>query len=246
MFWLGVMIVCLMGTIAVLFATKAGRRWMKEDRIRPLKVRGGWVLAVMAALAGLMFGLGNWIYFLMPVAIVVIVAGAGTPPLEYWGFTRPRAGWWRVVWLAGLDCAMALPVGLCMWAWIEMMRNVGLDPVTQPSIAAFHRASWDERLRFMVEVAVLAPMVEEVIFTGFLYPWLKGRVGRTCATIIDSLVFAVAHMHLTGVPHFALSAVANIWVYELTGRLSSSMLLHGISNLLVTVRIVGSIIAAGG
>ena len=45
----------------------------------------------------------------------------------------------------------------------------------------------------LVAVAVLAPIVEELVFRGLLYGWIAGRWGDAWRLVVSSLAFAAAH-----------------------------------------------------
>jgi membrane protease YdiL (CAAX protease family) len=45
----------------------------------------------------------------------------------------------------------------------------------------------------LLVLAVLAPLVEELIFRGLLYGWIAGRWGTLVAWLVSSITFAAAH-----------------------------------------------------
>lgn len=45
----------------------------------------------------------------------------------------------------------------------------------------------------LISLAVLAPLVEELVFRGLLYGWVAGRWGTVPAWIVSSIAFALAH-----------------------------------------------------
>ena len=66
---------------------------------------------------------------------------------------------------------------------------------------------------------VVAPLVEEVIFRGYLYPVFKRFSDRFLAAIVTSMMFALVHGNVPGtLPLFALALMLTI-AYELTGCL---------------------------
>jgi hypothetical protein len=92
-------------------------------------------------------------------------------------------------------------------------------------------------LAFVV-AAVVAPIVEEALFRGVLYQWLRGRLGVLPAILLDGFVFASAHL---------ISGVAGLWkllpllfvmgcllaaTFQRTRSLFATMLLHGANNAL--------------
>ena len=77
---------------------------------------------------------------------------------------------------------------------------------------------------------ILAPLAEEFVFRGVLYPWLKQRGLPVMAWLLPSFLFAVIHVSLPiFVPLFFL-ALALTWLYQTTGRLLANVLVHGLFN----------------
>jgi membrane protease YdiL (CAAX protease family) len=87
----------------------------------------------------------------------------------------------------------------------------------------------------IVAVAILAPLVEEPIFRGFLYGGLRQHMSETKAGIISSLVFGAAHMSLQNfLPLVAIGFTFCI-AYERSKSLLSSMIAHSLWNLAETL-----------
>lgn len=82
----------------------------------------------------------------------------------------------------------------------------------------------------LVILAVLAPLVEELVFRGLLYGWLARRWGTGVAFIASSLAFAAAHVELA---HALLVLPLGLWFGWLRRRTDSlfpSLLAHMINN----------------
>ena len=79
-------------------------------------------------------------------------------------------------------------------------------------------------------LAVLAPLVEELVFRGLLYGWLAGRWGKTVGWIVSSLAFAAAHAepaHIILV--FPLGLLFG-WLRQRTDSLLPSLVAHIANN----------------
>jgi uncharacterized protein len=89
-------------------------------------------------------------------------------------------------------------------------------------------------LLFLV-VGILAPIFEEILFRGILYTSLRRYMPAVSSTIIISLLFAFIHFDL-GVLFqlFFLSAILTV-VYERSGSLIPSIVLHCVWNSVVFV-----------
>ena len=89
-----------------------------------------------------------------------------------------------------------------------------------------------ELLLAFVALVVAAPIIEEVIFRGFLFSRLKKHLGVILSIIGTSLVFAVLHMQLNvGVDVFALSIVLCL-LRIVTGSIWAGVILHMTKNAL--------------
>jgi membrane protease YdiL (CAAX protease family) len=104
-------------------------------------------------------------------------------------------------------------------------------------LLAHLRGPWAVVLLFLT-VAVLAPCFEELMFRGFLLPWLGERLGpvlgerrgRLLALAISALSFGVMHMQPLGLPTLATLGVVLGLAFLRTGNLATSILVHGLWN----------------
>jgi len=90
-------------------------------------------------------------------------------------------------------------------------------------------SSW-MKLAFILLAVAGAPLYEEILFRGLLFPFLAQRTGTPVAILLVSLLFALLHFHLASfVPLGLLSAVLCL-VYWRTGSLWPCIGLHAIFN----------------
>lgn len=88
----------------------------------------------------------------------------------------------------------------------------------------------------MLDGVVWAPIFEELIFRGLLYPTLRLRLPAWLAALASAAIFAIAHGY--GVQGFAAVTWSGmVWAlgYERTRSLLPGMLAHAGSNLLATI-----------
>lgn len=113
---------------------------------------------------------------------------------------------------------------------INQQQDVGFQVVTTHS---------DLILTFF-SLVILPPLVEEVVFRGFLFGGIRRRFPFWAAALITSAVFAVPHLFessgagllwTAGIDTFILSLVL-CYVREKTGHLYAGMVIHGLKNLL--------------
>lgn len=82
-----------------------------------------------------------------------------------------------------------------------------------------------------VSAAVISPIYEELFYRGFLYRWLRTRIGFYGAIAISSTIFTVVHIPAYNVmPVNFFSGVIFALAYERTNSIWPSVLIHGITN----------------
>ena len=87
-----------------------------------------------------------------------------------------------------------------------------------------------ERGLVFIELAVIAPIVEEVIFRGYLYGKLRVKIPKWLAIILTSLLFGLIHFQWNvGVTVFCMSVITCTF-REVTGSIYAGILVHMINN----------------
>ena len=79
--------------------------------------------------------------------------------------------------------------------------------------------------------AGLAPIVEEFLFRGLLYRYLRKRRSRAFAIVLTAGLFAIAHLVPTLIPSLFVFGLFLAWVVERYGSLYPAMALHSLNNL---------------
>ena len=91
-------------------------------------------------------------------------------------------------------------------------------------------------LAFMALV-IIAPIVEETIFRGFMLPAFARRFGIVPAAIFTSLLFGAIHWQLNvGIITFIMGLLLS-WLYYATRSLWPAIMFHSLKNLLAFVLI---------
>ena len=149
---------------------------------------------------------------------------------DAFGFHGPQLP--RTLLLAGLLGIAILPV-----AWglqrlsVDVLTRLGWPPEEQVAVALISGAkSWWMRIYMGVFAVVLAPVAEEFIFRGMLYPVVKQLGSPRFAFFGTSAIFALIHLDVgTLVPLFVL-ALALTWLYEKTNNLLAPIAAHALFN----------------
>lgn len=83
----------------------------------------------------------------------------------------------------------------------------------------------------LVVAIVVAPLEEEIIFRGLLYPPLHRKVGRVLAIVITSLIWTQTHFENlpTSIAIFIIGIILG-WLYSRSGSLLTTIILHSFKN----------------
>ncbi|MGH7145759.1 MAG: lysostaphin resistance A-like protein [Planctomycetota bacterium] len=85
-----------------------------------------------------------------------------------------------------------------------------------------------------VAAVILAPIMEELFFRGFLYGALRRWMGAPAAVVLSAAIFASLHPTPNHLPIFFLGMYL-AYNYEKSGNLGSSMAVHLMHNLIQTI-----------
>ena len=151
------------------------------------------------------------------------------------------------------DCLLAVPLlGLAIasvfllyiplsYIWPDLVQSYLLDPL--PSIIA----RWDREAVIatvlnVLSAVVLAPVVEEVLFRGFLLNRWIMKYGTVLGIAFSSAVFALLHADILGAMVFSVFLAM---IYLRSGSLVGPILIHAVNNLIVTLFEAGEIAIYG-
>ena len=126
---------------------------------------------------------------------------------------------------------------------IELLqRAAGDQSSAQETVRVLERSSGPEMLVAILGVALLAPLVEELLFRGLLLRALLRRMDAAPAVALSGALFAAAHLLDPGAaivlaPLLALGIISGTRAVR-TGELSQSILLHAGFNLLAAAQLL--------
>ena len=128
------------------------------------------------------------------------------------------------------------PIGFAVSILLIAMFNAlfSLFPwynITETQNIGYHNLiNIPERLAALISLVILAPIMEEIIFRGWLYGRLRTKLNLSVAMIIVSLLFGLVHGQWNvGITTFAMSLVL-CGLRKITGTIYSGIILHMIKN----------------
>jgi membrane protease YdiL (CAAX protease family) len=161
------------------------------------------------------------------------------------GFLRAQRLRWRDAFGLGNDrrrallsavivaCAF-LPLGEGLqWASAQVMAHLHWEPQEQQAVHALRVTStWSSRLLLAGLAIVLAPMAEEIIFRGVMYPAIKQAGFPRLALWGVSVLFACVHVNLVTLVPLLVLALMLTALYERTDNLLAPIAAHALNNAL--------------
>lgn len=150
---------------------------------------------------------------------------------DAFGFSQ---NWWRALLLGILVAGVFLPIGNKIQSLCDHLMRLPISPfkpVEQQAVQTLRTAtSLGSRLAAGLFTIGLAPVGEEMLFRGILYPTIKQAGFPKIALWVTSLAFAAIHSNIEiFVPLLALSLLLT-FLYEKTNNLLAPITAHAVFN----------------
>ncbi len=160
------------------------------------------------------------------------------------GFGWRAEGLRRAIALGVLGVVIALPIALTLQHLAQRgmtglqeqlvahdITTLNLKPEAQQLVQTLQQTETvGQRVFFAFLAIVFAPLVEEVLFRGILYPAIKQRGHPRLALWGTSLVFALMHANMATFLPLTFLALVLVLLYERTGNLLAPIVTHGLFN----------------
>lgn len=157
--------------------------------------------------------------YLLPV--IIIFAWRRIP----WG----RIGFGRFDTLTmGMGCSLLIGAYIFIFLHNLLLMALGVDTQGQAIVDLF--AELDSPVWFLFVGVIVAPLVEEIFFRGFLFQGFRQRYGWVAGIVISSAIFAAAHIDPAAfIPTLLLGAVM-AYVYHRSNSIWPGAILHFLVN----------------
>jgi membrane protease YdiL (CAAX protease family) len=160
------------------------------------------------------------------LAVPVLLMLRGLPAREVLAL-RPPTRWRRA-----LGLALAVFVACFVFAAVY---GATFDPHDTAAIPSY----WDGSrtgafLANLIVIAVIAPVVEELMFRGLGYRLLE-RDGTRAAIVVTGVLFGLVHGYVLALPAMVFFGIAIGWLRRKTGSVYPGMLVHGTTNALIVL-----------
>lgn len=124
-----------------------------------------------------------------------------------------------------LEAAVALGLGYCSAiAWGLFLLPFGVQ-AQEPLVPLFGEGV-GALVSALVVASLLAPLVEEVVFRGFLFGGLRARLSPGWAAVVSGAIFGAVHLQPYAFPVLFLLGVLLALLYHRSGSLWPAILMH--------------------
>jgi membrane protease YdiL (CAAX protease family) len=155
------------------------------------------------------------------VPLIVIFAYRRANPLSL-GFGRFD---WNTL---GLGCGLLIASYLVILGHNIVLTLLGVNTQGEQILQLF--GALDSPLWFIIVGVIVAPVVEELFFRGFLFQGFRQRYGWVNGALLSSAIFAVAHLDPVAlIPTFILGVLL-AYMYHRTDSVWIPILLHVLVN----------------
>lgn len=207
----------LVGLIFAFYYLSAIGVAMSEESDKPMEISSELLI--------LNIGLQFFLVGLVTVAVIGRIS-----PIEWLGLNWKD--WPRIFLMAflALLTMWTISVGLYVVRYQELIESLGVKTI-QEAVEFLQKTEDINILILMViSVVIVAPLCEEVVFRGYLYPVLKKFAGPWLGWIISALVFSAAHGSLVALIPLFFFGLVMVLLYEWTGTIWAPIAAHALFN----------------
>lgn len=128
----------------------------------------------------------------------------------------------------GIGCGLLIASYGIILVHNLILTGLGIDTQGEEITELF--GMLDSPIWFFLVGAILAPLVEEIFFRGFLFQGFRATYGWTRAMLISSAIFAVAHLDPVAlIPTFILGCLL-AYLYHRTNSIWPPVIIHVLVN----------------
>ena len=148
---------------------------------------------------------------------------------EGFGLRRDRV---NAIGLGALVIGVFLPIAaMLQGAAISVMKHFNIETPMQLALQAMMNSSSASEIAVLgVITVIVAPIAEETLFRGILYPTIKQLGFPRAALWGTSVLFALIHFNLAAFVPLLLMALVLVWLYEKSDNLLAPIVAHIIFN----------------
>lgn len=170
-----------------------------------------------------------WIFASFIVALIVILILLIPERGRRLAFNKPKMPWPNSIGWIFIGFALAY-AGQIVAGLIEQ-NLLGIDTASENTAQIIELVN--SMPAFVIIVAVIGPILEELVFRKAIFGSLYKRTNFFIAAIISSLIFAAVHLDFTHLLVYTMIGFVFAYLYVKTGRIIVPIIVHSIMNAFV-------------
>jgi membrane protease YdiL (CAAX protease family) len=178
--------------------------------------------------------IGTALYAGFAIAVWALIVDRRRVPWSALGVTK-ASGWLLAVMVpAGVGLLIANVLVLLPLTFFLGLGDPDARSGNEEVLSADAGLSALDFILIAIPLVVAAPIVEELVFRGVLYRYLRGGLGVLLAVLLSALVFAVLHVVI---PPLFLMGIVLAALAQRTNSLLPGIVLHATNNGLIVLAI---------
>ena len=158
--------------------------------------------------------------------IAIVMVYRRIHPIDWLGLRWPQWPWVFVIAPCTVFAMWMVFGALQLGGYMRWIESLGVESM-QDTVKLLQTSNDPLLLGLMAFAAVIAaPLCEEIVFRGYLYPAAKNFAGPWVAGFFTALVFASAHASLSALLPLFIFGLVLVFVYEKTGSLWAPIAVH--------------------
>jgi membrane protease YdiL (CAAX protease family) len=118
-----------------------------------------------------------------------------------------------------------------------IIQNI-LPEYKQQEIVLNFKSNLSKDKVLLLHVLIMAPVVEEIIFRGYIYRILKTKIPIMFAIIISSTLFSLIHYNVLSFILLFVLSIFLTYIYERNGSIMCPIIIHSLFNLMMSALII--------
>ena len=162
-----------------------------------------------------------------------------------WASFRRAMGWqrgrgiWREIGAGIVGYVACLPIVALGFAGTLLLTQLLGTQMHHPATEEVAMGTWQAILMVLMLGVVWAPLVEESLFRGVFYHYMRSSWGILASALITGLVFAAIHPQgIVGLPALTAVGVAMALLREWRGSLVGPIAAHALHNLVLILMVL--------
>lgn len=162
----------------------------------------------------------------MLAGVAILLVYRRIHPIDWLGLRWPQWPWIFVIAPCTVFVMWMVFGALQFGGYMRWIESLGVES-TQDTVKLLQTSKDPLLLGLMAFAAVIAaPLCEEIVFRGYLYPAARRFAGPWVAGVFTALVFASAHASLAALLPLFIFGLVLVFVYEKTGSLWAPVAIH--------------------